>query len=50
MLYDNLLFALGPTALALATALTAALGVAALTGPEVPASRGRVPTFRHGET
>lgn len=50
MLYDNLLFALGPTVLALAAALTAALGVAALTGPESSASRGHGATLRHGET
>lgn len=44
ILSPDLLTALGPTVLALA----AALGVSALTGPEVPA--GRAPTLRHGET
>lgn len=44
ILSPDLLTALGPTVLSLA----AALGVSALTGPEVPA--GRTPTLRHGET
>lgn len=48
ILSPDLLTALGPTVLALAAALAAALGVSALTGPEVPA--GRTPTLRHGET
>ena len=48
ILSPDLLTALGPTVLALAAALAAALGVSALTGPEGPA--GRAPTLRHGET
>ena len=44
ILSPDLLTALGPTVLALAAALAAALGVSALTGPEVPAGRAPGPS------